>query len=83
MLIAYRLFYLIQEKQYFSKYIVFIPVLEQCGPGQKSFLCHHHMFELNLESFVPSIVGLNSGEGGMQVSCKFYKYFITSPVCRP
>jgi hypothetical protein len=56
--------------------VLFLPVVEQCGSGQKSFLCHHQLHSFQQVSFVPAIVGLNSGEGGMDVSCKFFYMFV-------
>lgn len=51
--------------------MLFAPVSEQCGLGHKSFICHPQFYEFKQESFVPTVIGFNSAEGGA-LSCKIF-----------
>jgi len=51
--------------------IIFPPVVESCDSNQESFLCNHPLIGFKQESFVPTIIGLNTGEGGIFVSSKY------------
>ncbi|XP_050443567.1 uncharacterized protein LOC126847405 [Adelges cooleyi] len=44
---------------------VFTPVSERCDSDGNAFLCRHQMLDFKQESFVPVLMGYNSGEGGM------------------
>lgn len=48
--------------------MLFPPVVESCGSNQESFLCNHPITDFKEESVVPTIVGLNSAEGGIYVA---------------
>ncbi|VVC41625.1 Carboxylesterase type B, conserved site,Carboxylesterase, type B,Carboxylesterase type B [Cinara cedri] len=48
--------------------ILFPPVVESCNSNQEAFLCNHPITEFKQESNVPTIIGLNSGEGGLFVA---------------
>lgn len=65
----FMLFFNIQEWQTYPA-VLFSPVLKRCDSGQEAFLCTHHLYRFKQESFVPSIIGLNSAEGEMAVACK-------------
>lgn len=50
--------------------ILFNPVVENCDSGQETFLCHNPIYDFKQESFVPSMIGSTSAEGGLYVACK-------------
>ncbi|XP_050430240.1 juvenile hormone esterase-like [Adelges cooleyi] len=47
--------------------IVFNPVVESCN-SDEAFLCRHPLTDFKQESHVPTIIGINSGEGGIFIS---------------
>lgn len=51
--------------------ILFPPVVEPCDSNQEAFLCKHQITDFKQESFVPTIIGFNSGEGGIFVAGEF------------
>uniref|UniRef100_A0A2S2QI72 Carboxylic ester hydrolase n=1 Tax=Sipha flava TaxID=143950 RepID=A0A2S2QI72_9HEMI len=48
--------------------VTFAAVVEKCRKNKNSFLCDYPMKYYKQESLVPTIIGLNSGEGGFFVS---------------
>lgn len=58
--------------------IPFAPVVEKCG--KDAFICKNPITDYDQKTIVPTIVGLNSGEGGIFAACK-YKYVYFSNVC--
>jgi hypothetical protein len=66
-----ELFYFIIFKAWFHHpAVLFNPVVENCNSDHNGFLCNHPIYDFKQVSFVPAIFGVNSGEGGMFVSCK-------------
>ncbi|XP_025194178.1 venom carboxylesterase-6-like [Melanaphis sacchari] len=59
--------------------IIFPPVVESCDLNQKSFLCNHPLTNFKQESFVPTIIGLNSGEGGIFAASLFNETSLRFP----
>lgn len=52
--------------------VLFPPVVESCNSNQESFICKHPITDFKQESIVPTIIGMNTGEGGLFVSSKLY-----------
>jgi len=48
--------------------VTFTPVVEKCRGNEYSFLCNHPLKYYKQESLVPTIIGMNSGEGGLFAS---------------
>lgn len=59
--------------------VIFPPVVESCDSNQESFLCNHPFIGFKQESFVPTIIGLNSGEGGLFASNLFNETSLQYP----
>jgi len=50
-------------------------VVEQCDSNHEAFLCNHPITDFKQKSVVPTMLGLNSGEGGLIVA-REYDYFV-------
>jgi len=50
--------------------ILFPPVVESCDSNREGFLCNNPITDFKQETTVPTIVGLNSGEGGLFAASK-------------
>lgn len=61
------IFYFIQEWEIHPS-VIFSPVVENCDKNKNSFLCNYPLKYYKQESLVPTIVGMNSGEGGFFTS---------------
>ncbi|XP_060847593.1 juvenile hormone esterase-like isoform X1 [Rhopalosiphum padi] len=59
--------------------IIFPPVVESCDLNQESFLCNHPFTDFKQESFVPTIIGLNSDEGGVFAASLFNETSLQYP----
>lgn len=51
--------------------VTFAAVVENCHEKKDSFLCHHPLQYFKQESLVPTIIGMNSAEGGLFASRKY------------